>query len=190
MQEEALLNSIKEGDSAAFFALVAIYKLKVLNTAYRFLLNKQDAEDIAQEVFIEVFHSVKQFRGDAGLSTWIYRITVSKCLDEIKKRKRKKRISSIGRMLNIDEVAGWLTGGYKPDSNILEKQQLAEMQEALDKLPENQRVAFTLSKIEGYSNKEIAAIMDTRVAMVETLISRAKKKISDRLLEILKKNQL
>lgn len=189
MEEEELLTKIKTGDSNAFFELVTLYKQKVINTCYRFLLNKEDAEDTAQEVFIEVFQSIRNFRGDARLSTWICRIAVTKCLDEIKKRKRKKRITSIGKMLHLDEVAGWLVSGYKADKAILEKEQMKEILEALDELPDNQRVAFTLSKLEGYSNKEIADIMDTTITMVESFISRGKKKVSEELQNILKKKE-
>lgn len=189
MTDEEFLLKIKSGDKTAFKELVAQYSQQVLNTCYRFLLNKEDAEDISQEVFIEIFQSINSFRGDAKLSTWIYRIAVTKCLDEIKKRKRKKRITSFGKLLHLDEVTSWLSGGPKADKSILEKEQMKEMQEALNKLPDNQRVAFTLSKIEGYSNKEIADIMRTSTALVESFISRGKKKVSEELQNILKKNQ-
>lgn len=187
MQDEELLIKLKQGDRAAFYELVSAYKDKVLNTCYRFLLNRQDAEDAAQEVFIEVFQSIHSFRGDARLSTWIYRVAVTKCLDEIKKRKRKKRISSVGRVLGLDEVAAWLTGGKKADTALQVKESMREMAGALNSLPDNQRVAFTLSKIEGYTNAEIAAILKTTNVAVESLIHRARKKLSSRLEEIFKK---
>lgn len=159
----------------------------MINTCYRFLLDRNDAEDISQEVFVEIFQSVKNFRGNSKLSTWIYRITVSKCLDEIKRRNRKKRFSSIGKLLHLDDVANWISGGHMPDKNLKENEGLKEVMAAIDKLPENQRVAFTLSKIEGFSNKEIAEIMDTSLIAVETLISRAKKRVEEELREILRK---
>jgi len=157
-----------------------------MNTCYRFLLNKVDAEDVSQEVFIEVFQSIQSFRGDSKLSTWIYQIAVSKSLDEIKKRKRKKRIAAIGHILHLDEVLNWLSGGIMPDQSIQEKEKMTEVMQALDRLPDNQRVAFTLSKIEGYSNAEIAEIMKTTLMAVESLVSRAKKKVSTELELILK----
>ncbi len=188
MDDEQLLLRVRQNDSKAYFELVSLYKDKVLNTCYRFLLNKEDAEDTAQEVFIEVFQSIKMFRGDSKLSTWIYRITVTKCLDEIKKRKRKKRISSIGRVLHLDDVSNWLTGGKKADTILYEKESQKSVYEALEHLPDNQRVAFTLSKIEGYNNSEIAAILKTTNVAVESLLSRAKKKVTARLEKILKNN--
>jgi len=186
--EADLLHRLKSGDKAAFEQLVTQYSNKVLNTCYRFLLDKQDAEDVSQEIFIEIFQSIKTFKGDAKLSTWIYRITVTKCLDELKKRNRKKRISSIGKLIHIDEVANWLKGGSMPDIKLHEDDKLREIAKALNTLPDNQRVAFTLSKIDGYNNTEIADIMNTTNNAVESLISRAKQKVSAELEIILKNN--
>jgi RNA polymerase sigma-70 factor, ECF subfamily len=188
MDDADLVQKLKAGDKSAFNELLKLFSGRVMNTCYRFLLDKEDAEDISQEVFIEVFQSIKSFHGDAKLSTWIYRIAVTKSLDEIKKRKRKKRITSLGKILHIDEVAHWIAGGIKPDKSLQEKEKMKEVMQALDSLPENQRAAFTLSKIEGYSNAEIAEIMNTTTVAVESLIYRAKKKVSAELEIILKKN--
>jgi RNA polymerase sigma-70 factor, ECF subfamily len=186
-QNSDLLYKLKAGDKIAFNQLVILYSDRVLNTCYRFLLNREDAEDISQEVFVEVFQSVKSFRGDSKLSTWIYRIAVTKSLDEIKKRKRKKRISELGRILHIDDITDWIAGGILADKELQENEKMKEVMIALDKLPDNQRVAFTLSKIEGYSNNEIADIMKTTVIAVESLVSRAKKSAGKELEAILKK---
>jgi RNA polymerase sigma-70 factor, ECF subfamily len=181
------VNKLKAGEKSAFNELVGLYSDKVINTCYRFLLDEKDAEDISQEVFIEVFQSIKLFRGDSNLSTWIYRIAVTKSLDEIKKKKRIKRIASIGRILDLDDVADWIGGGQMPDKSIIENEKMREIKQALSKLPDNQRVAFTLSKIEGYSNAEIAEIMNTTIEAVESLIYRAKKTVLTEL-EIILKN--
>ena len=184
-----MIEKLKANDRAAFNELVTLYKNNVLNTCYRFLLNKQDAEDISQEVFIEIYQSIASFRGDAKLSTWIYRITITKCLDEIKKSNRKKRISSIGKLLHIDTISNWIVGGTMPDKNLNENERLSEVEMVLNTLPENQRIAFTLSKIDGFSNTEIAEIMNTTTIAVESLIYRAKKKTTQELLTILKNNE-
>ena len=182
-----MIDQLKSNDNVDFNALVALYKNSVFNTCYRFLLNIEDAEDISQDVFVAVFQSINDFRGDAKISTWIYRITVTKCLDEIKKRNRKKRLATIGKVLNIDVIANWISGGEMPDSNIQETERWNQIYNVLNKLPENQRVAFTLSKIDGFSNREISEIMDTSTIAVESLIYRAKKKVADEIAEILKK---
>jgi RNA polymerase sigma-70 factor (ECF subfamily) len=114
----------------------------------------EDAEDVSQDVFIEVFQSIRSFRGNAKLSTWIYRIA----------------------------------GGTMPDKQLHESERMSEVAAALNSLPENQRVAFTLSKIDGFSNAEIAEIMNTTKVAVESLVSRAKMKVSRELETILKKN--
>ena len=159
----------------AFAELVELYKVRVIKTCYRFLLNQEDAEDISQEVFIQVFQSISSFRGESKLSTWIYRIAVTKSLDELKKRNRKKRITTLGRILKLDEVVHFLGGGSKPDDIFEKNEKMGFIMQALDKLPDNQRVAFTLSKIEGYSNPEIAEIIQTTIDSVESLVKRAKR---------------
>lgn len=181
MLDQELILKIRDGDSKAIYELVSTNKDKVLNICYRFLLNKEDAEDAAQEVFIEAIQSIDNFRGDAALSTWIYRIAVTKCLDEIKRRKRKKRISSIGRLLHLDEVVNWLTGEKKADAPLYEKESMKYIYNAIEQLPKNQKIAFTLSKIEGYTNTEIATILNTTNAMVEAYLYRAKMKLRSKL---------
>ena len=188
MSDNDLLIRLKAADKAAFTEFVNQYSNQVFNTCYKFLLNKEEAEDLTQEVFIEVYQSVKKFRGDSKLSTWIYRIAVTKCLDEIKKRNRKKRISSLGKILHLDEIANWFASETIPDKALQQKEKWNEIESALNTLPDNQRVAFTLSKMEGYSNPEIAEIMNTTTVAVESLIYRAKKNVSAELEIILKNN--
>jgi RNA polymerase sigma-70 factor, ECF subfamily len=177
MSEADFLYKLQSGNREAFVLLLDTYQKPVLNICYRFLLNKEDAEDISQEVFIEVFRSIPTFREDSKLSTWIYRIAVAKSLDEIKKQKRKKRITSIGKALGIDINALIVAGKQRPDRNMEENESYSELLSLMNKLPENQRIAFTLSKVEGYTNDEIAEIMQASLVAVDSLIYRAKKKL-------------
>ncbi|MBL7814996.1 MAG: RNA polymerase sigma factor [Saprospiraceae bacterium] len=186
MQDEELINSLKARNPTGFKELVQTFGNRVLAIGYKFLLNREDAEDIAQEVFIEVFQSIHSFRHDAKLSTWLYRIAVTKCLDALKKRKRKKRLIEMGKMLQLEDIAHVLVGDFAADRTLLEQDDLQEIAEALNVLPDNQRVAFTLSKIEGYTNPEIAEIMGTTTVAVESLVYRAKKQMHDTLLKILR----
>ena len=89
--------------------------------------------------------------------------------------------------MHLDEVANWISGGMMPDKKIHQKDALTQILQALTALPDSQRIAFTLSKIDGYSNKEIAEIMNTTTTAVELLVSRAKKKTSSELRIILRK---
>jgi len=175
--ETDLLRRIKLGNRDAFAELVSVYQRTVLNTCYRFLLSKEDAEDISQEVFIEVYHSIGSFREDSKLSTWIYRIAVTKSLDEIKRKSRKKRITSIGKTLGLEKITHWVTGTERPDKTLEDREDLDLLLLALNRLHESQRIALTLSRIEGYSNTEIAEIMQTSLSAVESLIYRAKQNL-------------
>lgn len=187
MLDAELINGLKNKSKNAFEFLIQHYSLKLINTCYKFLLNKEDAEDLAQEVFDEVYLSIHTFRGDAKLSTWIYRIAVTKSLDEIKKRNRKKRITSLAKKIHLEDVASWLIGVDNPDEILHTKDKMNEVYELLNTLPDNQRVAYTLGKIEGYSNIEIAEIMNISISAVESLNFRAKQKINKPLEEILRK---
>ena len=187
MNDADFLQRLKSGDKLAFNELVNLYKYNVINTCYRFLLHKQDAEDVSQEVFVTVYQSLKSFQGNSKISTWIYRIAVTKSLDEIKKRNRQKRISSIGKLLHLDDFANWIAGGKLPDADLETSEKMTNVYLVLNKLPDNQRVAFSLSKIDGFDNLEIAEIMKTTIIAVESLLYRAKKKVSQDLINILKK---
>ncbi len=189
MEDKELINKLIAGDNSAFEEIVSAYSAKIINTCFKFFPNREDAGDISQEVFIEVFKSIKSFRGESKLSTWIYRIAVTKCLDEIKRRNRKKRFLELGRLLHLDSVIEGLGGGKMPDKDIGYGESLAEVMLAMDSLPENQRVAYTLSKVEGYTNSDIANILNTSLPAVETLISRAGKKVRQELINILNKNK-
>ena len=177
MEQGELLHQLQAGNKVAFSYLVTTYQRTVLNICYRFLLNKEDAEDVAQEVFIEVYHSINKFRGDSTLSTWIYRIATTKSLDEIKKKNRQKRITSIGELFGIELIAHWAASKERPDITLEEKEGLSLLMKALNNLPESQRVALTLSKVQGYSNSEVAEIMETTLTAVDSLIYRAKQNL-------------
>lgn len=172
-----LVERLKKSDNIAFAEVVALYKRQVLNICYRFVLNRDDAEDVSQEVFIEVYNSIRNFKEDSKLSTWIYRIAVSKSLDELKRRSRKKRISSLGKTLGIEKFTQLLAGHERPDKEMEDKEGFELLLKALDRLHESQRIALTLSKIDGYSNKEIADIMQTSLTAVDSLIYRGRQNL-------------
>jgi len=177
MEEKQLVDNLIRGDENSFRLMVNQYRQTVVNVCYRIMLNTEDAEDIAQEVFIEVFFSIKKFRGSSKLSTWIHRIAVSKCLDEIKKRSRKKRIAMFGKTTGLDEIVHWLSGNDFADSRIIQSEELEKLNIALNKLPENQRIALALSKIEGLSNTEISEILEKSVSSIDSMVFRAKQNL-------------
>lgn len=181
--DRLLTRRLKTGEAGAFKELVELYQDRVLNTCYRFLLNREDAEDTAQEVFIEVHRSIKSFREDAKLSTWLYRIAVTRSLDAIRKHRRKKRFAPVKSLFGLQEEGKDIpdTGDTDPPDQLEQEQQMQILKDAIDSLPESQRIAFTLSKCDGMRNKEITAVMSLSLSAVEALVHRAKKSLRKKL---------
>jgi RNA polymerase sigma-70 factor, ECF subfamily len=183
MEEYELVSRLKARDIHAFQSLVAQHQHRVVNTCFGFVKNRQDAEDTAQEVFVEVYRSIADFRGSSKLSTWIYRIAVTKSLDLIRKKNRKRRLSSVqkglGMRVEIEMVPSPKSNG--PESRMESRERAQILKKAVDSLPTKQKVAITLSKYEGFSNMEIAEIMAMSVPAVEALIHRAKANLRKKL---------
>jgi len=163
--------------------IVETYQERVRNTCFRFVKNPQDADDLAQDVFIKIYESLTTFRNESELSTWIYRIAVNKSLDHIRRANRKKRFARVTSIFSSgnsgEEVE--LRSTSDPQSDLEQKDRQRILDWALSALPENQKIAITLSKYEGFSNREIAEIMDITISAVESLIHRAKKNLHEKL---------
>jgi len=101
--EQKLVLELQSGSEQAFRTLIDLYQCKALSTALGFIPNRQDAEDVVQEVFVEVYRSVGNFKGDSQLSSWIYRIVVNKCLEAIRYKKRKKRSAFFKSLVGMDD---------------------------------------------------------------------------------------
>jgi len=173
--EEVLIKKLKEGDQLVFTAVVQEYQDMVYNTAIGMLQNAEDADDITQEVFVQVYLSIHTFKGESKFSTWLYRITISKALDHEKKRKRKKRFAFVQSLFSNTQHEALHPAEFNhPGIQLEKKENAADLFKALKQLPDKQRIAFTLHKLEGQSQQEIAAIMNLSVYAVESLMSRAK----------------
>ena len=181
--ESDLIEKLIQGDEKAFKSLFDLYKIKVYNTAAGFLTNESDAEDITQEVFIQVFRSIKHFKEKSELSTWIYRITITKCLDQLRKKKTKKRFAFFTDIFekNDSKKKDSFINYEHPGVETDKKELSARLFREIDKLPENQRIAFVLNTVEQLGYREVSEIMETSVPAVESLISRAKANLKKRL---------
>ena len=169
---------------ASKFRKVALeHQDRVYSTCFRFLRSREDAQDVSQEVFIQVYKSLDDFRGEAQLSTWIYRIAVTKSLDLIRKQNRKRRLGSVKALLSIGSGEGEVdvAGDSTPETDLMDAERNRILAWAMAKLPENQRVAITLSNYEDYSNQEIADIMNTSVSAIEGLMHRGRKNLKKHL---------
>ena len=160
----------------AFRQMVDQYKDKVVNTCFGFVHQREDAEDIAQDVFVEAWIKYDTFKGDAQLSTWLYRIAVNKSIDALRKQKARKYIDLFKNILHLDSKESMAVKQNQPDPH--QKMELDEREQilvsALQNIALNQRIAITLSKYEDLSVKEIAQVMETTESAVESLLSRAK----------------
>jgi RNA polymerase sigma-70 factor (ECF subfamily) len=187
MHDNNLLRQLRDGDEAAFRRLVESEQDRVVSICYRYLNDLEDARDIAQEVFIEVHRSVKRFRGQASIGTWLYRIAISKSLDLLRRRGRKKRtaISEDIASLLARGIEPQAESGSRPDEQLLQEERMAVLQAAMRSLPANQHTALTLHKLEGMSHSEVARVMGNSVSAVEALIHRGKKRLAKQLNDII-----
>jgi RNA polymerase sigma factor (sigma-70 family) len=175
LNQPELIVQLQQGDETAFKKLVDEWQHMVYNTALSIVQNEEDADDITQEVFIQVFRSVGSFKGDSKFSTWLYRITVSKALDHEKKMKRQQRGGFVQQLFGVSAVEQkQVTEFNHPGVQLEKKEKANELFSALKLIPDNQRIAFTLHNLEGQSYREIAEIMNTSLFAVESLIGRAK----------------
>lgn len=184
MNDNGIIEKLKQGNDSAFKELVETYRNMVVNTCFGLLHNTEDAEDVAQDVFIEVFRSVASFRADSKISTWLYRIAVNRSLNFIRDNKKRRWFQSFDDVMESKkEALNQLNyqSSDDPESEMENSQRALLLHEAIDSLPENQRVAFTLNKYEDLAYKEISEVMNLSVSSVESLIHRAKKNLQKKL---------
>lgn len=182
MTEQELITALCNQEEPAFKELVDRFRDSVYNTALGLLQHNEDAEDIAQEVFIQVYRSIRQFKGDSLLSTWIYRITVTKSLDHLRSRKRKKRFGFVFSIFGDNDVRSVEPGDFNHPGIIQEKKEdAAILFRMVDQLPVNQRTAFILNKVEDLSYREIADILRTTESAVDSLLQRARQNLRKKL---------
>ncbi|GAB2831360.1 RNA polymerase sigma factor [Ferruginibacter profundus] len=175
MNQPELIVQLQQGDEQAFKKLVDEWQDMVYNTALGIVQNEDDADDITQDVFIQVYQSVSSFKGESKFSTWLYRIVISKALDHVKKKKRKKRFAFVQSLFGTASEEEIHPEEFNHPGVLMEnRERAAELFKAMEQLPDNQRIAFTLHKLEAQKHQDIAAIMNISLTAVESLIARAK----------------
>ena len=185
MTDWELIHGIIRRDNAVFKEVVSLYENHVIRTCYSLVHDDQDARDLAQEVFIEILDSARLFRGDAKLSCWIYRIAINKSLNHLKMQKRRQFLIRIGlRSADSEDDHTKMPADndqLNADAVMIEKEIKSALHFAINKLPVNQRLAFTMNKYEKLSYQEIAEVMNVSVSSVESLIHRAKLNLQKKL---------
>lgn len=183
-EEQVLINALTGGDESAFRQVINKYRAPLIRLCRGFTGSADDAEDLAQEVFIEVFRSIKRFKSRSSLSTWIYRIAVNKSLNFI----RDKKISYHHDPASAEDTDISEGGDNAAEKRLIQSEHAAALHKAIDSLPEGQRTAFVLSKYEEMTYAGIAEIMKTSVSSVESLLFRAKRNLQDKLYDYYKEN--
>lgn len=189
MDDKILLNKIANRDEDAFRFFVEKYHKLVLNVCNNILNNLDDAMDISQEVFMKIYESIDDFRGDAKITTWLYRIAVNKSLNHLRSIKKRNRFVSLDIIFgNDNKTALPEDQELKPGENIELDETKEALYFALRKLSKKQNIAISLSYFEDLSYKEISEIMDITVTEVGVLINRGKKKLHKIIREYYQKN--
>ena len=190
--QDNFIERLKKGNESAFSELLDEFQQKVFHTCISFIPNKEDAEDVVQEVFLEVYRSIHKFKGDSKLSTWIYKISTNKCLEFIRKKNAKKRFafmqSIMGNEVPLDKT-NFFTEFNHPGILLENKEKTETIYLAINSLPESQRVVFTLAKLDGKSYQEIVDITGKSLSSVESIMFRAKKNLQKKLENFYKKEQ-
>lgn len=160
-----------------------LHKRKVFNLALQYVQNKEDAQEITQDVFVAVHHGMSDFKQTSQLSTWIYRITINKSLDFIKAKQRKKRFAFFTSLFFPDsaEIKHDIATFDHPGVEMEQKEALENLFFHINQLPDNQKTVLILTKIEQKSQAETAEIMELSVKAVESLLQRAKNNLKKNL---------
>lgn len=192
MHDADFIVGLKNGDQDVFKKLVEQHQVPLVRLCKGFLHDEEDARDIVQETFIEVFESIHHFRQDARLSTWLYRIAVNKSLNLLRKKKINRLLVSLdvfsAKETNDVEYGTTGPGQNLPGDKLEKNEKLKQIRKAVDSLPGNQRIVFILNKYMDLTNKEVAEVMDISLSAVESLMHRAKMNLQKKLFNLYKKN--
>ena len=184
MNENELIKLILQGERDKFRIFVEKYQQLVFRTCMGFVHNKEDADDLTQEVFLQAYQSLPDFKMKSAFSTWLYRIAVNASLNRVRKSSGTSFLQRLESLFGSENKTDWQLTAVDtddPENIIIRKEHSQWLQKALDSLPENQRTAIVLSKYDDLSQKEIAEIMNTTEGAVEALLQRAKKNLREKL---------
>ena len=179
MDDFQRMQRVKEGDDEAFREIVEKHRQTIFNLCMRYLGSPEDAEEIAQDVFINLYKSASSYEPKAKLSTLLYRIAVNLSLNRIRDRKRRRWIS----LDTVSDKAAANSAAANPGPHDLmeQRERQLEVRRAVDSLPPNQRTAVMLKRFQGLSYEEIADVMSCSISAVESRLHRAKQTLKKRL---------
>mgnify|MGYP000863225331 CR=1 FL=1 len=180
--EKKLIKRCQSGDLCAYDQLMQRYEKKVYALCYRMSGSKDDAADLAQETFLKAFRALPMFKGQASFSTWLYRIAVNTCLDEQRKRKKRRQLVSLDQALKTED--GELPRQFPdeapdPLTVTVTRELQAEIQALLTKLPPAQRAVVVMRDLEGFSYEEMAAVLQIKMGTLKSRLNRARARLRE-----------
>ena len=190
--DATLMLRVKRGDRAAFAELVGKYKQPVMNFVYRSLRDEIEAEDLAQNVFLQVYKSRDRYERTAKFSTWLFTIARNLCLNEIRRRSRHPAESLEEAHTENDDLPQRQYEDKKvflPTDSVLHGELAKKIEEALAELPENQRTAILLCRQDELSYEEIAKVLDCSLSATKSLIHRGRETLKEKLKPYLQTGQ-
>ena len=175
VREAALIQRCAAGDDAAFAELVAEHQRMVVQLAMNLLGDSDEALDLSQDVFIRVFRTIGQFRGQSALRTWIYRIAVNQARNRHRFWRRRRRSDQVSLDAHVEAHGDFQCGAETgPDRILAQKELAARLKDALDALPFDQRTVVVLREVDGLSYDEIAFSLGVAVGTVKSRLTRAR----------------
>jgi RNA polymerase sigma-70 factor (ECF subfamily) len=179
-QEEQIVARLQSGHTESFRAIAEEYTEPLFRVALGYMHSKEEAEDMVQEAMIKAYNNINSFKGDSKLSTWLYRITVNTCLNEIDKRKRRSFFSRIEDI--AEKLRDTSESGETPEQQMIQQESDRKVRKAIDSLPAKQKTAFILQRYKELSQKEISEVMQLSEGAVEQLLQRGKNNLRKRLI--------
>lgn len=185
--DQLLVERVQAGDNRAFDLLVKKYQHKIIGLISRYIYDHHEAMDVAQEAFIKAYRALPKFRGDSAFYTWLYRIAINTAKNHLVARGRRPPDTDVdAEDAQYFESDSDLRDIENPE-NALYKDELEKViNQVLEKLPEDLRVALTLREFEGLSYEEIAKVMDCPVGTVRSRIFRAREAIDNEIAPLLR----
>ena len=185
--DQQLVERAQRGDKHAFELLVGKYQRRLGRLISRFVRNAAEAEDLTQEAFIKAYRALPAFRGDSAFYTWLYRIGINTAKHHLLAQGRRAPTSTSFDAEEAEEFedASLLHEVATPENELMSKQVVAVVNDSLQQLPEDLRMALTLREIEGLSYEEIAAVMNCPIGTVRSRIFRAREVVANNLRPLL-----
>lgn len=193
MNEDSLLvEAIKAGEMQQFEVLVDKYKDKIYNMARNITGSQQEAQDLAQDIFLLIYKNIGSFQGRSSLSTWIYRISINKCLDWQRKQQRKNSFlhtlyRSTDQDQHIDPMEQLPNRQPTPEEQYIKNEQIRELRNIIQGLPEKYQKVIILFHYQQMTYQEIADVLELPVRTIETQLYRGKQKIREQLIRTVEK---